>query len=89
MFYNAFADCSFTTRLKDINVVHIGSDVTLSCCLDKEHRVQWYKDQRFAYSSVQYALTICITGRVSYKKKAGTHYPSRAPVFTVLSFISV
>jgi hypothetical protein len=28
-----------------INVVHIGSDVTLSCCLNKEHRVQWYKDQ--------------------------------------------
>ena len=45
MFYNLFADCSFTTKLEDINVVHIGSDVTLSCCLDKEHRVQWYKDQ--------------------------------------------
>jgi hypothetical protein len=45
MFYNLFADCSFTTTLEDINVVHIGSDVTLSCCLDKEHGVQWYKDQ--------------------------------------------
>ena len=45
MFYNLFADYSFTTKLEDINVVHIGSDVTLSCCLDKNHGVQWYKDQ--------------------------------------------
>jgi hypothetical protein len=45
MFYNLFADCSFTTKLEDINVVHIGSAVTLSCCLDKEHGVQWNKDQ--------------------------------------------
>jgi hypothetical protein len=45
MFYNLFADCSFTTELEDINVIHIGSDVTLSCCLDKEYGVQWYKNQ--------------------------------------------
>ena len=36
----------------------------------------------FTYSSVQHVLTICKTGRVFYKKKTGTHYPSRAPVFT-------
>ena len=45
MFYNLFADCSFTIKLKDRNVAGIGSDVTLSCCLDKKHGVQWYKDQ--------------------------------------------
>jgi hypothetical protein len=27
-------------------------------------------------------LNVEITWRVSHKKKAGTHYPSRAPVFT-------
>ena len=43
MLYVLFADCSFTTKLEDRNVVDIGSDVTLSCCLDKEHGVQWYK----------------------------------------------
>ena len=45
MFYVLFADCSFTTKLEDINVTGIGSHVTLSCCLDKEYGVQWYKDQ--------------------------------------------
>jgi 4-diphosphocytidyl-2C-methyl-D-erythritol kinase len=45
MFYVLGADCSFTTKLEDRNVVGIGSDVTLSCCLDKEHNVQWYKGQ--------------------------------------------
>ena len=45
MFYVLFADCSFTTKLEDINVIGIGSDVTLSCCLDKEYGVRWYKDQ--------------------------------------------
>ena len=45
MFYVLFADCSFTTKLEDRNVAGIGSDVTLSCCLDKEHGVQWYKGQ--------------------------------------------
>jgi len=45
MFYVLFADCSFTKKLEDINVIGIGSDVTLSCCLDKEYDVRWYKDQ--------------------------------------------
>jgi len=45
MFYVLFAECSFTTKLENRNVVDIGSDVTLSCCLDKEYDVQWYKDQ--------------------------------------------
>jgi hypothetical protein len=45
MLYVLFADCSFTTKLEDRHVAGIGSDVTLSCCLDKEHDVQWYKGQ--------------------------------------------
>ena len=45
MFYVLGANCSFTTKLEDRNVIGIGSDVTLSCCLDKEHGVQWYKGQ--------------------------------------------
>jgi hypothetical protein len=49
MFYVLFADCSFTTKLEDRNVVDIGSDVTLSCCLDKEHGVQWYKGRTEIY----------------------------------------
>jgi hypothetical protein len=38
------ADCSFTTKLEDRNVVHIGSVVTLSCCLDEKYGVRWYRD---------------------------------------------
>ena len=45
MFYVLFADCSFTTKLEDRNVIGIGSDVMLSCCLDKEFEVRWYKDE--------------------------------------------
>ena len=45
MFYVLGADCSFTTKLEDRNVVGIGSDVTLSCCLDEKYGVRWYRDQ--------------------------------------------
>ena len=45
MFYVLVADCSFTKDLEDRIVEDIGSDVTLSCCLDEEYRVRWYKDQ--------------------------------------------
>ena len=45
MFYVLGADCSFTTKLQDRNVVHIGSVVTLSCCLDQKYGVRWYRDQ--------------------------------------------
>ena len=38
------ADCSFTTKLEDRNVVDIGSVVTLSCCLDEKYGVRWYRD---------------------------------------------
>jgi hypothetical protein len=38
------ADCSFTTKLEDRNVVHIGSVVTLSCCLDEKYGIRWYRD---------------------------------------------
>jgi len=45
MFYVLGANCSFTTQLEDRNVIGIGSDVTLSCCLDKEYGVRWYRDR--------------------------------------------
>ena len=63
MFYNLFADCSFTTKLEDINVVHIGSAVTLSCCLDKEHGVQWYKGRS----------EICMNDKFRFKDKQRKH----------------
>ena len=44
IFYALETDCSFTKELEDRNVADIGSDVTLSCCMDKEYAVQWYKD---------------------------------------------
>ena len=45
MFYVLGADCSFSTKLGDINVADMGSDVTLSCRLNKACVVRWYKDQ--------------------------------------------
>ena len=45
MFYVLVADCSFIKKLEDRNVADIGSDVTLSCCLDEKYAVRWYKDQ--------------------------------------------
>ena len=45
MFYVLVADCSFTKKLEDRNEEDIGSDVTLSCCLDEDYAVRWYKDQ--------------------------------------------
>ena len=46
MFYVLVADCSFTIKLEDRNVEVIGSNVTLSCCLDEEYVVRWYKDEK-------------------------------------------
>ena len=63
MFYFLDADCSFTTKLEDKNVVDIGSGVTLSCCLDKEYRVRWYKDQ----------CEISMNDKFQFKDERGEH----------------
>jgi hypothetical protein len=53
----------FTTKLEDKNVVDIGSDVTLSCCLDKGYGVQWYKDQS----------KICMNDKFRFKDEQRKH----------------
>jgi hypothetical protein len=63
MFSVLFAECSFTTKLEDKNVVDIGSDVTLSCCLDKGYGVQWYKDQS----------KICMNDKFRFKDEQRKH----------------
>ena len=63
MFYVLFADCSFTTKLEDITVIGIGSNVTLLCCLDKEYGVRWYKDQE----------EIFLNSKFKFKDQRGEH----------------